>query len=111
MAQETLQTQALPATYNRDERLRKIEADRQLVEMEKQLTHLIDLNETQTKLLEDYNTRLSRIEITLYGKDFLNGLVQQVAVLTRMKLFILCTLSAIASSGLTLVTTYIIKHI
>ena|ERR1039457_6140929 len=108
---EVKQTQDLPATYNRDEALRKVETERQLIDVQTKLQHLLDINESQTKLMEEFNKRTTRIEDVLFGKDYLNGMVQQVAILTRWRLFFLCTLSAIASSGLTIVTTYVVKHL
>ena len=105
------QTQELPASYNKDEMVRKVETERQLIELRDKLIHLIDLNDQQTKLLEGFNVRTVRLENAMFGVDFLNGVVQKVDTLTRMKTWILCTASAIASSGLTVFVAYLIKHI
>jgi hypothetical protein len=105
------QTEQLPPEYNAQERERKIEQEHQLVDMEKKLVHLIDLNEQQTKLMESYSVRTGRIEDVLFGKDYLNGMVQQVAALTRFKLWMLCTASALSSSVLTILVAYVVKRI
>jgi hypothetical protein len=107
----TPQTQELPSSYNKDEIVRKIEVERQLIELRDKLIHLIDLNDQQTKLLEGFNARTTRLENAMFGVDFLNGVVQKVDTLTKMKTWILCTASALASSGLTVFVAYLVKHI
>ena len=104
------QTQQLPASYNSDEVARKIEQERQLIDLVKHVDHLIALMEGDKDTI-GFTGRLARLEITLYGRDYVNGIVQQVDSLTKMKTWILCTLSALGSSGLTISIAYIIKHI
>ena len=105
------QTQQLPSTYNKDEVARKIEQERQIVEVDKKLVHIIDMMEDSIKDRLSLHVRVDRNEITLYGKDYVNGLVQRVDSLSTMKTYILCTLSALGSSGLTITVAYLIKHI
>jgi hypothetical protein len=107
----TPQTQELPSSYNKDEIVRKIEVERQLIELRDKLIHLIDLNDQQTKLLEGFNARTTRLENAMFGVDFLNGVVQKVDTLTKMKTWILCTASALASAALTILVSYVVKHI
>ena len=106
----TEQSQPLPRTYNEDEVARKIEQERQIVEVDKKLVHITDLLVDSIKDRAAMHIRLERTEVTLYGKDYLDGVVQKVNDLSQMKTHILVTLSALASSGLTLAITYFAKH-
>jgi hypothetical protein len=108
--EQNIQTQQLPATYNFDEAARKIEQEKQLLDLAKHVDHLIALMEGDRDTV-GFTGRLVRLETTLYGKDYINGIVQRVDELSKMKVWILCTLSALGSSGLTIAIAYLVKHI
>jgi hypothetical protein len=62
---------------------------------------------------EDYpgiNGRLSKLETILFGKDGGGGLIQQHMILWRVHVWILCTLSALIGTGLTVLVQRYLHH-
>ena len=105
------QDQQLPPSFNREEKARKLEQERQMLELDRKVNHLIDIADQHTKLFESMVIRTGRLETTLFGIDFTNGIVQKVDTLTRLKTWMLCTASALASAALTILVSYAVKHI
>lgn len=62
---------------------------------------------------EDYPglaKRLALVEHLLFGKDGQGGLIQQHTILWRIHVWILCTLSGLVGTGLTILVQRYLKH-
>src|ERR1017187_6568234 len=105
------QTEALPSTYNADEKERKEETEKQLVKMGKKIDRILQIIDGEGAVYPGLVSVVSAHQKTLFGKDEQPGLVQTVNILTKFKSWVTHSLTAAITMLATLLASYAMKHL
>ena len=104
-----MQDEALPESFNRDERNRKIEQERQLLSVEKKLDALTMLLKGDGSDVPGLVGRIVKLEHQAWGTEDRMGDATRTALMWKSWIWLLCTGSAIVGGGLTQLARYIFK--
>jgi hypothetical protein len=75
------------------------------------LNRVLQLLEGEGEAAPGILARVSALERVIYGRDSVGGIAQQVVALTKLKSWLIATMSAGAGAVLAIGVQYIVKHI
>lgn len=104
------QSERLPDSYNQDERLRKIEQEKQLQSFERKIDDLIlTVKGDERGAVVGFSNRLLKVEHEMWGTEEHMGIATKVQLVWRSWIWFACTASAIAGGGITQLVRWLWK--
>jgi len=110
MSDQLNQSEQHPRTYNKDERERKIDQERQLISLEHKVDELLlTVKGDSSGSILGFSNRLVRVEHEMWGTEDRMGMTTKVALVWKSWIWLACTGSAIIGGGITQLVRYIWK--